>query len=325
MKAMVYSQYGSPEVLHLKEIEKPIPGEDEILVKVKSTSVNRSDCAMLLAKPLIMRFGTGLFKHSNPILGTEFAGEIESIGKAVTTFRKGDRVFGFDDRGLSSYAEYLVSKEDLGLATIPNGITFEEAGACMEGAHYAYNFINKVDLQSGDKVLVNGASGGIGSAAVQLLKYYGAEITAVCATQSMELVKSLGASRVIDYTQEDFIRDQIKYDYVFDTVGKSSFGACKSLLNDGGVYISSELGKNSQNIFLSLASAIFGSLPGQSGKQVKFPYPPNIKRSVLLIRKLIGEGKFKPVIDRTYSMKEIPDAFNYVLTGQKIGNVAISV
>ena len=325
MKAMVYSQYGSPEVLHLKEIEKPIPGEDEILVKVKSTSVNRSDCAMLLAKPLIMRFGTGLFKHSNPILGTEFAGEIESIGKAVTTFRKGDRVFGFDDRGLSSYAEYLVIKEDLGLATIPNGITFEEAGACMEGAHYAYNFINKVDLQSGDKVLVNGASGGIGSAAVQLLKYYGAEITAVCATQSMELVKSLGASRVIDYTQEDFIRDQIKYDYVFDTVGKSSFGACKSLLNDGGVYISSELGKNSQNIFLSLASAIFGSLPGQSGKQVKFPYPPNIKRSVLLIRKLIGEGKFKPVIDRTYSMKEIPDAFNYVLTGQKIGNVAISV
>ncbi len=325
MKAMVYNQYGTPDVLHLKEIEKPIAGDDEILVKVRATSVNRSDCAMLLAKPFIMRFGTGLFKPSNPILGTEFSGEIAGKGPAVTSFRNGDRVFGFDDTGLSAYAEYLTIKENVGLATIPKGISFEEAGACIEGAHYAYNFINKVNLMEGDKVLVNGASGGIGSAAVQLLKYYGAEVTAVCVTQSMELVKSLGASRVIDYTREDFTQDQEQYDYVFDTVGKSSFGACKKILKGGGVYISSELGKNSQNILLSLATAIFGSVPGQSRKKVKFPYPANIRRSVLLIRKLIEEGKFKPVIDRNFPLQKLPEAFDYVLTGQKIGNVTISV
>lgn len=321
----MYTKYGNPEVLNARDVKKPIPGDDEILVKVKAASVNRSDCAMLRAKPFIMRFGTGLFAPSNPILGTEFAGEIEDLGKAVTSFRKGDRVFGFDDRGLSAYAEYLVIKEDQGLTTIPDTFTYEEAAACIEGAHYAYNFINKVDLKVGDKVLVNGASGGIGTAAVQLLSYFGAEITAVCITQSMELVKSLGAIRVIDYTKEDFTQNQSTYDYVFDAVGKSSYSACKSLLKDGGVYISSELGKNSENVFLSLITAIFGSLPGQSDKKVKFPFPTNIRRSVLLIRKMIEDGKFKPVIDRSYPLEQVAEAFTYVLSGQKIGNVSVVI
>ena len=325
MKAIVYTHYGSPEVLLLKEVEKPLPEENEVLVKVRATTVNRTDCANLTAKPFIMRFSLGLFKPKKMIMGTEFAGDIEAAGKAVTSFKVGDKVFGFDDSGIGSYAEYMVISEDKALTTMPKDITYEQAAACVEGTHYAYNFINKVDLKSEDKVLVNGASGGIGSAMVQLLKYFGADVTAVCNTKNIELVQSLGASKIFDYTKEDFTKDDMKYDFVFDAVGKSSYGKCKALLKPGGVYISSELGWMVQNLFFSLISAIFGSLPGQAGKKVKFPYPPNIMRSVLLIKKLMEEGKFKPVIDRSYPLGEIAEAFRYVLKGQKTGNVVITL
>ncbi|MEP0132804.1 MAG: NAD(P)-dependent alcohol dehydrogenase [Eudoraea sp.] len=325
MKAIVYTQYGSPDVLQLKEVQKPAPKENEILVRVRATSVNRTDCANLRAKPFIMRFAMGLFKPKKIIMGTEFAGDVEKVGEAVTTFKAGDKVFGFDDSVLSSYAEYLVISVDKGVSTIPENYTYQQAGAGIEGAHYAYNIINKVNLKKGQKVMVNGASGGIGSATVQLLNYFGAEITGVCNTKNLELVKSLGAKKVIDYTIEDFTKDQGKYDYVFDTVGKSTFGKCKLLLKPGGSYISSELGPWSQNIFYSLISAILGSLPGQEGKTVKFPYPPNIKRSVLLVKKLIEEGKFKSVIDRSYPFEEVAEAFRYVEKGQKTGNVSIIV
>ena len=325
MKAIVYTNYGQPDVLHLKEVETPIPGDSEILVKVMASTVNRTDCANLTAKPFIMRFGLGLLKPKNTIPGTEFAGDVEAVGKAVTSFKVGDKVFGFDDSVLSSFAEYLTISEDKGLAVMPDDYSYEQAAASSEGTHYAYNFINKVDMKPGQKVLVNGASGGIGSAAVQLLKYHGAEITAVCNTKNLELVKSLGANRVIDYLMEDFTKDKQRYDYVFDTVGKSSFGKCKSLLKPGGVYISSELGWMVQNLFFALVTAMFGSMPGQEGKKVKFPYPPNIKRSVLFIKKLIEEGKFKTVIDRTYPLDKIADAFTYVLKGQKTGNVVIRI
>ena len=325
MKAIVYTQYGSPDVLHIKEVQKPEPKENEILVRVRATSVNRTDCANLRAKPFIMRFTMGLFKPKKIIMGTEFAGDVVEVGDGVTSFGVGDKVFGFDDTVLSSYAEYLVIPANKGVSTMPKNSTYQQAGACIEGAHYAYNIINKVDLVKGDKVLVNGASGGIGSATVQLLKYYGADITAVCNTKNMELVKSLGAVRIIDYTKEDFTKDQEKYDYVFDSVGKSTFGKCKSLLKPGGVYISSELGPWSQNLLYSLISGIFGSLPGYAGKKVRFPYPPNIKRSVLLVKKLVEEGKFKPVIDRSYPLEQVADAFRYVEKGQKTGNVSIIV
>jgi len=325
MKAIVYTHYGPPEVLQLKEVEKPLPEENEVLVKVRTTTVNRTDCANLTAKPFIMRFSLGLFKPKKKIMGTEFAGDIEAAGKAVTSFKVRDKIFGFDDSGIGSYAEYMVISEDKALTTMPKDITYEQAAACAEGSHYAYNFINKVDLISGDKVLVNGASGGIGSAMVQLLKYFGADVTAVCNTKNIELVKSLGASKIFDYTKEDFTKDDEKYDFVFDAVGKSSYGKCKALLKPGGVYISSELGLMVQNLFFSLISAIFGSLPGQAGKKVKFPYPPNIKRSVLLIKKIMDEGKLKPVIDRSYPLGEIAEAFRYVLKGQKTGNVVITL
>ncbi|NOY95274.1 MAG: NAD(P)-dependent alcohol dehydrogenase [Chlorobi bacterium] len=325
MKAIVYTQYGPPEVLQHKEVEKPVPDDNEILVRVRATTVNRTDCANLRAKPFIMRFSMGLFKPKNQILGTEFAGDVETVGKTVTSFKAGDKVFGFDDSGLSSYAEYMVISEDRALSTMPKDITYEQAAACIEGAHYAYNFINKVDLKSGHKVIVNGASGGIGSATVQLLKYFDADVTAVCNTKNIELIKSLGASKVIDYTKEDFTKDSEKYDYVFDSVGKSSFGKCKQMLKPGGVYMSSELGWMVQNLFFALITAIFGSLPGQAGKKVKFPYPPNIRRSILLVKKLIEEGKFKPVIDRSYPLEQIAKAFRYVEKGQKTGNVVITL
>ncbi|MGB5205930.1 NAD(P)-dependent alcohol dehydrogenase [Eudoraea sp.] len=325
MKAIVYTQYGSPDVLQVKEVQKPEPKENEILVRVRATSVNRTDCANLRAKPFIMRFTMGLFKPKKIIMGTEFAGDVVKVGKAVTTFKEGDKVFGFDDSVLSSYAEYLVFPESKGVSTMPEDFNYQQAGACLEGAHYAYNFINKVKLKKGQKVMVNGASGSIGSATVQLLNYFGNQITGVCNTKNIELVKSLGAAKVIDYSKEDFTKDPGKYDYVFDTVGKSTFGKCKSLLKPGGVYISSELGPWSQNLFYSLISAIFGSLPGQAGKKVKFPYPPNIKRSVLLVKKLVEEGDFKSVIDRTYPLEKVADAFRYVEKGQKTGNVSILV
>lgn len=325
MKAIIYSNYGTPEVLKLKEVEKPIPKDDELLVRVRAASVNRTDCANLTAKPFIMRFSLGLFKPRNQILGTEFAGDVEAIGKDVTTIKVGDKVFGFFDGILSSYAEYLCVSENKGLTTMPEGIGYEQAAVSIEGAHYGYNFINKVNLKSGDKVLVNGASGGIGSATVQMLKYYGADVTAVVNTKNLDLLKSIGASKVIDYSKKDFTQEGEKYEYVFDSVGKSTFGNCKRLLKPGGVYISSELGPYSQNVFYSIITAIFGSMPGQSGKKVKFPYPPDIKRSALLIKKLIEEGKFKSVIDRSYPLNEIGNAFRYVLKGQKTGNVVITI
>lgn len=284
MKAIIYTRYGPPDVLEIKEVDKPVPAANEILVKVKAATVNRTDCAVLRAKPFIMRFGTGLLKPKKQIMGTEFAGEVEAVGAAVTLFKTGDRVFGFDDMVLSSYAQYLTIAENKGLAIIPDNIGYEQAAASCEGAHYAYNMINKTRLVSGQKVLVNGASGGIGSAAVQLLKYFGANVVAVCDTKNLELVKSMGADKVIDYTTSDFTKAGEKFDYIFDAVGKSSFGKCRPLLNDGGVYISSELGWMAENIFFALVTPLTGN------KKVIFPIPKDIKGSVLLIKKLMEEG-----------------------------------
>ncbi len=320
MKAIVCTKYGSPDVLQLKEVEKPTPKDKEVLVRVNVTTVNRTDSAMIRAKLFfIMRFFTGLFKPNNPILGTEFAGKIEAVGKDVMSFKIGDKVFGLNDNGLSSHAQYMTILEDKALTIMPENITYEQAAASTEGAHYAFNFINKVTIKSGQKVLVNGASGAIGSAAVQLLKYFGANVDAVCNTKNIELVKSLGADKVFDYTKEDFTKDDQKYDFVFDTVGKSSFAKCKPLLQPGGIYISSELGPMAQNLFFALVTPVIGN------KKVRFPLPVDCKRSVLFIKKLIEEGKFKAVIDRKYPLEQIVEAYKYVETGQKTGNVVITV
>ncbi|RKX38046.1 MAG: NAD(P)-dependent alcohol dehydrogenase [Verrucomicrobia bacterium] len=324
MKAIIYTQYGPPDVLELKEIDKPAPSDDEILVKVYATTVNRTDSATIRAIPFFARIITGLFKPKKQTPGTEFAGEIEEIGKDVTSLKVGDRVFGFDDQGSGAHAQYLKISED-NAVTIPEKLSYEQAAASTEGTHYAYNMINKVNLISGQKALVNGATGAIGSAAVQLLKYFDVYVTAVCNTKNIELVKTLGADKVIDYTKEDFTKDDEKYNFVFDAVGKSSFAKCKPLLQPGGIYASSDLGYMAQNIFLPIITPITSKLPGQSGKKTIFPMPVDVRGSLLLIKKLIKEEKFKTVIDRSYPLEDIVEAYKYVEKGQKTGNVVINV
>ena len=322
MKAIVYQKYGSPDVLHLGEVEIPIPKDNEVLIKVYATTVNRTDSATIRAIPFFARFYTGMFKPKKPIPGTEFAGKIEESGKNVKSLKVGDKVFGFDDQGSGSHAQYMTISEDKAI-TIPKNITYEQAAASTEGAHYAYNFIKKVNIKSGQNVLVNGATGAIGSAAVQLLKYFDVNVTAVCDTKNIDLVKSLGANKVIDYTKEDFTKDEEKYNFVFDAVGKSSFAKCKPLLQSGGIYISSDLGYMAQNVFLPLITPIIKPMIGN--KKTVFPIPTDIRGSILLFKKLIEKGKFKAVIDRKYPFEQIIEAYKYVEKGQKKGNVVITV
>jgi len=323
MKAITYKKYGPPDVLQLKELPKPIPKENAVLIKIHASTVNRTDCATIKGKPFFMRAVTGISKPKKQISGTEFAGKIEAIGKNVTIFKVGDRVFGFDDLGSESHAQYMVISEDKGLTTIPGKTTYEQSAASTEGAHYAYNFIKKVDLKSGQKSVVNGATGAIGSAAVQLLKYYGLRVTAVCSTKNIELVKSLGADKVIDYTKEDFTKGEERYNYVFDCVGKSSFFKCRQLLTSDGIYISSDLGYMAQNIFLPLITPLLKPLIGN--KKTVFPLPTDIRGTLHLIKKLIVEEKFKAVIDREFPLEQIVEAFKYVEKGQKTGNIVITI
>lgn len=323
MKAIVYTNYGPPDVLKLKEIEKPIPKDNELLIKVHATTVNRTDCATIRAIPFFARLFTGTFKPKKQIPGTEFAGEIEEIGENVKSFKIGDKVFGFDDTGLESHAQYMTITKDKAITTIPGNLSYEHAAASIEGAHYALNFINKINIKSGQKILVNGATGAIGSAAVQFLKYFDVNVTAVCNGKDIELVKSLGADNVIDYTKEDFTKEDQKFIFVFDAVGKSSFFKCRPLLKSGGVYISSDLGFLAQNIFLPLITPLIKPMIGN--KKTAFPIPKDTIGSVLFIKKLIEKGKFKSVIDRKYPLEQIVEAYKYVEKGQKVGNVVITL
>jgi NADPH:quinone reductase-like Zn-dependent oxidoreductase len=319
MKAAVRTTYGPPDILEIKDVEKPAPKDNEVLVRVHAATVNRTDCGILWGKPFIIRFFIGLFKPNSTITGTDFAGEIEAAGKNVVTYKSGDRVFGFDDNGLGSHAQYLTVREDKPFALVPANLDYEHAAASIEGAHYACNFIKKVDLDRGQKVLVNGATGAIGSAAVQFLKHFGLYVTAVCNTKNIELIKSLGADKIIDYEKQDFTRDDEKYDFIFDAVGKSTFSKCKPLLAQHGTYISSELGPKYENPFLALLAPLSG------GRKVKFPFPTDIKGSIAFIKDLIQQERFKPVIDRVYSLDKIAEAYNYVASGQKTGNVVITM
>jgi NADPH:quinone reductase-like Zn-dependent oxidoreductase len=282
--------------------------------------VNRTDCGFRSGKPFIARFFSGLLRPKATILGCEFAGVVEAIGGGVTSFEVGDAVFGFSEWRFGAHAEYLTMPEDGSIATMPTNVTFEEAACSTEGSHYALSMITKAKIQSGHHVLVNGATGAIGSAAVQLLKRLGVVVTAVCGAEQVDLVRSLGADWVIDYTAEDFTRDQQTYDVILDAVGKSSFGRCKRLLKPRGIYVSSDLGLLAQNPILALISPMFG------GKKVLFPIPPKYDHArVRGFKEMIESGEFKPVIDRRYRLDQIVEAYRYVETGQKIGNVVINV
>lgn len=317
MKAITRTAYGPPEVLELKEIEKPIPKDHELLIRVYATTVNRTDCGILTGKPYLIRAFVGLTKPRHLVPGTDFAGQVVAIGKKVNSFQIGDRVWGFQDEGLSSQAEYMTIRENKAVVRMPENFSYQDVVACAEGAHYANNFINKVKVDTTTKVLVNGATGAIGSAAVQLLKYYGATVTAVGNTKNMEMLKSIGSDQTIDYQKEDFTKGNGKYHFIFDAVGKSSFPQCKHMLLPKGVYISSELGPGAQNLYLPLTTKIKG------GKRVIFPLPLNCKKSIVFLTKLLTAGKFKPVIDTVYQPEQIVEAYQYVASGQKTGNVII--
>lgn len=319
MKAIVYTEYGPPEVVALVEVDKPIPADHEVLVKVHASTVNRTDCGFRSAEYFIVRFFSGLLRPRNQILGCEFAGEIESIGKNVTTLKPGDRVFGFNDAKFGGHAEYMTMPENGAIALIPEKLSYNEAAPLTEGIHYALCDLKAAKIKSGQQILVNGGTGAIGSAAVQLAKYFGAEVTAVCHQNQVELLKSLGADEVIDYTQTDFTQLKKKFDIVFDAVGKSSFGKCKPILKDRGIYMSTELGNMSQNPFLAILTPFLG------GKKVLFPIPTIKKEDVNFFKELVEKGKFRPLIDRYYPMDQIVEAYKYVETGQKIGNVVIQI
>jgi NADPH:quinone reductase-like Zn-dependent oxidoreductase len=319
MKAAVHTRYGPPEVVRVAEVEKPAAKGNEVLVRVHATTVNRTDCGLRAAKPFIVRFFTGLSRPRVTVLGNEFAGEVEAVGPGVTSFEVGDRVFGYNGSSFGAHAEYMVMPEDGLLATMPASLTYEEAAPSTEGSHYALSLIRNAKIQKGQDVLVNGTTGAIGSAAVQLLKHLGATVTAVCDSERLELVRDLGADRVIDYTAEDFTKDDQRYDVVLDAVGKSSFGRCKRLLKPGGIYLSTDLGPLSQNPILALVTPLFG------GKKVMFPIPKDEPEMVRYFKALIESGAFRPLIDRRYRLDDIVEAYRYVETGQKIGNVVISV
>ncbi|MBI1228300.1 MAG: zinc-binding dehydrogenase [Bacteroidetes bacterium] len=317
MKAAIRRNYCSPDQIKVESVEKPTPKEDEVLIKVYACTVNRTDCANLTAKPFIMRFVLGFFKPRKIILGTDFAGQIISKGKGVKSFEIGDKVFGFFDTGVESQAEYLtVSEEDI--FSIPEKIDYKQAAASLEGAHYAYTFIHKVKIEKGQSILINGATGGIGSALIQFVRQYDVKITATCNTKNIELIKSLGADKIYDYTKEDFTKGDDRYDFVFDTVGKSTFGKCKPLLKDGGVYISSELGPFAQNVFYPLMNSF-------SNKKVIFPVPYSRQKTIPYISNFLEQGKFKPVIDREFTLDDISKAYGYVIKGEKTGNVLVNV
>jgi NADPH:quinone reductase-like Zn-dependent oxidoreductase len=317
MKAILYDRYGPPEVLRLAEVERPVPGDDEVLVRIHATTVNRTDAGLRSAELFISRFITGLLRPKNKILGMELAGEVDAVGPAVTEFKVGDAVFG--GTGSGAWAEFVCLRESASLALKPAGMTFEEAASVFDGASLALACLRQADPLQGRSIVVYGASGSVGTAAVQLARHFGADITAVCSTRNVELVRSLGADAVVDYTQEDFTKNGKRYDVIFDAVGQTSFRPCRRSLKRGGTYIETDLGFMWHVPLLLLATRWIGD------KKVKIGITSYKKEDLLFLKGLIEAGKYHAVIDRTYPLEEVIEASRYVETGQKTGNVVLTV
>lgn len=319
MKAATYTAYGPPEVVKVKHIPIPEIGPHDLRIRVRMATVNRTDCGFRSAEYFIVRFFAGLINPKNLVLGCEFAGVVEAVGEKVKEFKVGDEVFTFNDQTFGGHAEYAIIHEDSAVVHVPKTIPLEIAAASSEGAHYALCNLRAAKLQSGHDLLVYGATGAIGSAAVQLGKHFGAHVTAVCHGDHIERVRTLRPDVIMDYTREDFTRCGKRFDIVFDAVGKSSFGACKPIMKEKGIYMSTELGKGSQNPFLALITSLFG------GRKVLFPIPTISKADLRFLISLVEKGEFRPLIDRTYPLDEIVEAYRYVETGQKVGNVLLSI
>jgi NADPH:quinone reductase-like Zn-dependent oxidoreductase len=317
MRAVVYDRYGPPDVLRLEDVERPVPAEDEVLVKIHATTVTRTDCGLRSADYVITRFVTGLRRPKRHILGMELAGEVVAVGSAVTDFAVGDQVFGV--KGSGAHAEYVTMRQSAPLAHKPVGMSFDEAAAVCDGVMLALPCLRQAGLQAGQRLLVYGASGSVGTAAVQLARHFDAHVTAVCNTKNLELVRSLGADDVIDYTREDFTKNGETYDIVFDAVGKHSFRRCRRSLKPGGIYISTDLGFMWHLPLLALLTKWIGD------KRAKVGLAKYTKQDVLFLKELIEAGHYRAVIDRSYPLEDVVEATRYVETGQKTGNVVLTL
>jgi NADPH:quinone reductase-like Zn-dependent oxidoreductase len=312
VRAVVRDRYGPPEVLHIGEVDRPEPADDEILVRVQATTVTQTDCGWRRARPFFVRYFTGIRRPKWTILGMEFAGEVEGVGSAVTGFATGDRVFGVKTYG--AHAEFVSVRAAGAVAHMPSGLTFEQAAAISDGFCIALSCLGKADLREGRTIVVYGATGSVGTAAVQLARHFGAHVTAVSNTKNVELVRSLGADEVIDYEREDFTKNGKSYDVIFDAVGKHSYRRCRRSLAPNGIFVETDLGFMWHVPLLALAS-----------KRVTLGVARYKQEDVVLLRELVDAGEYRPVIDRVYPLEEVVDATRYVETGQKTGNVVLTV
>ena len=320
MKAVVHDRYGPPDVLRVEDVaDPPAPGEDELLVRVHATTVNRTDCHVRAAKPFLWRFFAGFLRPKHRVLGSEFAGEVVEIGSNVTRFAVGDRVFGvraYMSEGFGCHAELVAAREQGPLAHMPERSTFQEAAPVCDGALSALAFVRAAELQEGRSVLVYGASGSIGTATVQLAAHAGAHVTAVCNTKNLDLVRSLGADRVVDYTKEDFTKNGERYDVVVDAVGKHSFMRSRGSLEPDGLFFPTD---GLHNFALARITGWTG------GRKVVFAIPRYRTEDVEHLAALVGSGAYRPVVDRTYPLEDVVEATRYVETGQKTGNVVLTL
>ncbi len=316
MRAVVHDKYGPPEVLRLADVERPVPQEDEVLVRVHATTVTRTDCGVRAGYPFFARAFTGLLRPKRKIAGMELAGEVAAVGEAVKEFKVGDRIFGVKG---GANAEYVCVRESGPVARMPAGMTFEEAAAVADGACTALCCLRSAGTMKGRRVVVYGASGSIGTAAVQWARYFDAHLTAVCNTKNLELVRSLGADDVVDYTREDFTKNGQAYDVIFDAVGKHSFRRCRRSLKPGGMFIETDGGFLWHAPVLALLTKWIGD------KRVKLGIARYKKADVLLLNELIEAGKYRAVIDRRYALEDVLEATKYVETEEKTGNVVLTV